>query len=177
MIWVLLVLFQIKHFVCDFPLQGKFMLGKFGVYPAYILPLLAHSMVHATATFLIAVWFVSPTMALCLGLTDGAIHFAVDRVKASPTLLGRFKALTKDDFEKHNWDVELLNKIIRVAGSSQVEGHLAEAVESQNDLNDELIDWDERLRSNTYFWWSLGADQAVHHLTHYALIALILYMT
>ena len=28
-IFILLILFQIKHFLCDFPLQGKYMLGKF----------------------------------------------------------------------------------------------------------------------------------------------------
>ena len=29
MIYLLLVIYQIKHFLCDYPLQGKFMLGKF----------------------------------------------------------------------------------------------------------------------------------------------------
>lgn len=98
MIWLLLVIYQIKHFVCDYPLQGQFMLGKFKKYPEFILPLLAHSGVHGAATFAIAIWFKSPAVALALGLADMAIHFGVDRVKASPNLLGRFKALSGNEY-------------------------------------------------------------------------------
>lgn len=134
MIYLLLVIYQIKHFVCDYPLQGRYMLGKFKPYPDYILPLAAHAGVHAIATMLIASMF-KPKLAIFLGLLDGAIHFAVDRIKASPDLLGRFKPLTKDTYV---------------------------AAVVSNDT--------EALKGNTYFWWSLGADQMAHHLTHYILI-------
>lgn len=31
-----------------------------------------------------------------------------------------------------------------------------------------------KLQSNKFFWWSLGLDQMVHHLTHYIIIYLII---
>lgn len=141
MIWVLLLAYQLKHFIADYPLQGKFMLGKFLPYPRFILPLTAHALVHAVFTFLIAVWIVSPTAAVVLGLIDGAVHFAVDRVKASPELGGRFEALTKSTY------ADLMAKQMPEEDRQKV------------------------LKSNTYFWWALGLDQMAHHLTHYAIIA------
>lgn len=33
----------------------------------------------------------------------------------------------------------------------------------------------KRIKSNTYFWWALGLDQMVHHLTHYVFIAMIVW--
>jgi len=32
----------------------------------------------------------------------------------------------------------------------------------------------ERKRANIYFWWMLGFDQMIHHLTHYAIIFLVM---
>lgn len=55
----------------------------------------------------------------------------MDRIKASPKRLGKYKALTSSEFEKAT---------------------------------------EEQKKSNTYFWWALGLDQGVHHLTHYLII-------
>lgn len=96
-IWILLVVYQIKHFVADYPLQGKFMLRKFLPTPEWILPLLAHASVHAVFTYLIAL-AVRPRLALWLALFDASTHFVVDRIKASPDLGGRFKPLTKQTY-------------------------------------------------------------------------------
>jgi hypothetical protein len=144
MIWLLLVVYQIKHFLADYPLQGKFMLGKFLPFPKFILPLLAHASVHSVFTFLIAWCFKDWHFALALGLGDGIVHFIVDRIKASPELGGRFKALTKETYT---------------------------ALMAPDVKPDERA---AALKSNTYFWWALGADQMAHHLTHYLLIYLIL---
>ncbi len=130
-----LVAFQVKHFVADYPLQGRYMLGKFRQDWGFVTPLLAHVGVHAVGTFLITCWF-GVVQALCLALFDAVIHFTMDRLKASKSYLGRFKPLTADTAP--------------TATSEQ---------------------W----RSNTFFWWSLGLDQAVHHLTHYAVIAYVLW--
>ena len=59
------------------------------------------------------------------------VHFTMDRIKASPNMLGRFKPLTKETYPTAN---------------------------------------EAAIKSNTYFWWSLGLDQGVHHLTHYVII-------
>jgi len=75
------------------------------------------------------------------------VHFAMDRIKASPNLLGRFKMLDGPRFVevyKHAY-----NPNFKPVVSNKFK---------------------ERLSHNTYFWWSLGLDQGVHHLTHYLVI-------
>lgn len=143
MIWLLLVLYQIKHFVCDYPLQGKYMLGKFKSGNEWILPLLAHSAVHGVATLLIAS-LIKPKIAFWVALFDTVIHFTMDRIKASPNLLGRFKALSGAEYMK-------------------IQSYQAPGA----DIHPEDV---AKIQSNTYFWWALGLDQGVHHLTHYVII-------
>ena len=154
-VFLLLVLYQIKHFVCDYPLQGSYMLGKFKPYPQFILPLLAHSLVHGTYTFFIAWCFKSWPVALTLALFDMGMHFTIDRVKASPTLGGRWTALSKNEMQNEILPcLERWNKIGLIP----------------HELVIEHYDVLTRLKSNTYFWWALGADQMAHHLTHYIII-------
>ena len=95
-IFTLLVLFQLKHFVCDYPLQTQYMLGKMQA-TGWIQPLAAHAGVHAIATFLIAYvvldlvyWLDNLFFATLFAILDFVIHFTVDRIKASPNLGGRF---------------------------------------------------------------------------------------
>ena len=78
-IFILLILFQIKHFVCDYPLQGRYMLGKFKE-EGWELPLAAHAGVHFLGTFLIGFFF-GFWIAVGVALLDAAIHFVVDKVK------------------------------------------------------------------------------------------------
>jgi hypothetical protein len=119
MIFLLLVLFQVKHFVADYPLQGKYMLKKFSPNWDFFIPLFLHSAVHAAFTLLIAAYF-KPEIAFEVALLDLVVHFTMDRIKAGPKYLGRYK----DMYDKK-------------------------------------------------FWWSLGLDQSVHHLTHYFIIYLL----
>jgi hypothetical protein len=86
---LLLCAYQLKHFFADYPLQTPYMLRKFESGRTWILPLAAHAGVHAGATLLIALC-VRPSM-FWLALVDFVVHFIVDRIKASPSLLGRFK--------------------------------------------------------------------------------------
>lgn len=97
MIWLLLVLYQIKHFVCDYPLQTPYMLRKFLKFPDFILPLLSHSLIHGFTTFLIC-FLIRPQYAFGAALFDTIVHFIIDRIKASPNLGGRFKPLTKETY-------------------------------------------------------------------------------
>jgi len=99
----------------------------------WVWPLAKHAGDHAIFSGIIAVstlWFFGVGLqtivlwtAICF-FTDFAIHFTMDRIKASPNLWGRYK-----------------------------------------DMN------------NAPYWMCLGLDQAVHHLTHYALIAMIIIQT
>lgn len=174
---ILLVVYQIKHFLCDYPLQGRYMLGKFKGGHEWVLPLLAHSGVHAVATFLISFVFICfrlsiestglpfdyaliSLFALKLAMFDMVVHFTMDRIKASPNLLGRYKAL----------DANCYVGIAEMAETGTCGSvKLTEAEYAANKLKAK-----DRLKSNTYFWWALGLDQAVHHLTHYVIIAVLL---
>ena len=91
MLFTLLILFQLKHFICDYPLQNRYMLGK--MQPKdWFFPLLSHAAVHAAATFLIVMVFTQALMAaIFIGLLDLLTHFLIDRLKASPSYGGRFK--------------------------------------------------------------------------------------
>ncbi len=90
-IFLLLVIFHIKHFLADYPLQGKYMLGKFKTGKEWIIPLAAHAGVHFLFTFFIVFVFQDLTKAFWLATIDFIVHFVVDRIKASPNLLGRWK--------------------------------------------------------------------------------------
>jgi hypothetical protein len=146
MIWILLVVYQIKHFIADYPLQGRYMLGKFKPYPDFILPLLSHGAVHGVLTFLIAVCLKPVHVALVLGLVDMTIHSVVDWIKANPSIGGRFAALSKNEMKN-------ILSYVPTLGEAEVKAKFG-----------------DQLKSNTYFWWALGADQFAHHLTHYLLI-------
>lgn len=159
MIWLLLIVYQLKHFVADYPLQGSYMLGKFKPYPHFILPLLSHGLVHGVFTFLIALYFKSWETAALLGALDMGIHSVVDWAKANPSIGGKFAALSKAEFVALIADPPM--KLTR----NTHEPIIVEVSETEAA---------KMRQSNMYFWWALGADQLAHHLTHYLLIFIIL---
>lgn len=165
-LFLLLVIFQLKHFVADFPLQNEYMLGKFKK-DGWVPPLLLHSGVHAVCSFLIALCFTgSVVRSTLLGLFDLVIHFGMDRVKASPDLLGKFKSLTTNEYRGAK---------LRASGKNMISGDSLDPQE----FSDGVLDAYKKagikdLKSNKYFWWALGLDQMVHHLTHYVIIYFIL---
>ncbi|MCM2282739.1 MAG: DUF3307 domain-containing protein [Bdellovibrionaceae bacterium] len=86
--FLLLVVFQVKQFVADFPLQREYMLKKVSPNWDFVLPLTMHCAVHATLTLMITL-LVNPTL-WWLALADFVIHFVMDRIKSGPRYLGRF---------------------------------------------------------------------------------------
>jgi len=146
----LLIIFQLKHFFADYPLQNEYMLGKFKE-EGWIFPLASHCGVHALFTFIISLLFVEFHASVWLALFDFVVHFTMDRVKASPEMLGKYKALTKKEF---------INCKLAINSSENI------------DLMKEMAE--DKLDSNKKFWWSLGLDQGVHHLTHYIIIGILL---
>jgi hypothetical protein len=153
-VFLLLVIYQMKHFLADFPLQGRYMLGKFGFWPKWVFPLTAHAAVHGLMTYVIA-YCVNPNIALWLALFDFFTHFIVDRLKANPTLGGRYKPMDKAQMER-------------------VLGIFAQAKKYRYNPNspmaEEVKNANYQTKANTYFWWLLGLDQMAHHLTHYFII-------
>lgn len=74
---ILLILLQIKHFICDFPLQNSYQYLNKGIYGhrGGIL----HSFIHATISTLILTFFTP--YALILGIFEGIIHYHIDWAK------------------------------------------------------------------------------------------------
>lgn len=77
------------------------MLGKFKPGKEYILPLSCHAGVHFLFTAGICyIYNGNLISALLLGLLDFGLHFIMDRIKASPALLGKFKALSINEYKE-----------------------------------------------------------------------------
>ena len=87
-IFLLLVLFQIKHFICDYPLQTPYMLQKANK-ENWIKPLFAHAGDHSIGTFIVVSFF-NIKLAFVLAFLDLFLHFIVDRIKASPNIGNRW---------------------------------------------------------------------------------------
>jgi uncharacterized protein DUF3307 len=115
---VVLIVLEIKHFVCDYPLQTLYMVRNKGTYfhPAGIV----HSGIHAFGT-ISAFFVVTPTLALGLAIVLGEflVHYHID------------------------WLKEQINRRM---------GYTT---------------------AKSEFWWAIGADQLIHHLTYVA-IAVVL---
>lgn len=94
---VLLIMFQLKHFLCDYPLQTQYMLQKCS-RSGWIKPLIYHAGCHAIGTGLLGSIFMLTfykdvdysLWMWALMLLDFIIHFGVDRIKAHPDLGGKF---------------------------------------------------------------------------------------
>jgi hypothetical protein len=81
---LLLALFGIKHFVCDFLLQYPHMLAQKGIYGAR--GGIEHAAIHALGTVIVLClalpWNPATHLAaIILGLFDGIVHYHVDWLK------------------------------------------------------------------------------------------------
>lgn len=150
---ILLIIYQIKHFVADYPLQNIYMLGKFKER-GWILPLASHCAVHALFTFII-VAFASHSYSLAFGMAffDFSVHFTMDRIKASPHLLGQYKAINQFEYGFYT------DQVVK----AKMTGDPVQEMDAKIKLK-------ERMKENSKFWYSLGIDQTIHHLTHYVII-------
>jgi len=82
---ILMMMFIIKHFLCDFPLQTPYMLGKSKSGMDWILPLLAHSSTHALFSLGILILFQKTEFFWLAGI-ELIAHFIIDRIKATHKL-------------------------------------------------------------------------------------------
>jgi len=76
---ILLILLHVKHFLADFPLQTPYMLGKGKSGTDWILPLIAHCLVHASLSALI-IGIYRPEMIWIVSI-EFLAHFIIDRLK------------------------------------------------------------------------------------------------
>lgn len=175
LIFALLVAFQLKHWLADFPLQqNQYMLGKFKPGWGFFFPLLAHVSVHFVFTVLIATqviaacghgyaheWHQMIPVAWGIALVDATVHFFMDRIKASARYMGRWKPVTPAEYAEYRANAEMSD------GQCISEGSFQSHFKRRDRARKALID-------NKLFWCALGFDQMVHHLTHYGCIYLIL---
>jgi hypothetical protein len=75
---LLLALFGIKHFICDFVLQFPYMLAQKGIYGAE--GGVHHATIHGIWTWFILLPFIG-TMAVFPALFDAAAHYHIDWAK------------------------------------------------------------------------------------------------
>lgn len=164
LVFPLLILYQFKHLLADYFLQGKYMLQKFKPGWDFVLPLLAHVGVHAFLTFAIALGVTdSVWLSLSLALLDASIHFGMDRLKAGPKYMGRWKPVSADEYRTYSqWPAAI--------DEHQTYGDQAKWSDADRFIREAYKNAKNRLRGNTYFWWALGFDQMVHHLTHYGIV-------
>jgi hypothetical protein len=93
---LLLILFQVKHFIADFVLQNVWMLQKARPGWDFVPPLAIHCGVHMFITLAFAMWL-NPA-AWWLAILDFAVHFTMDRIKAGPKYLGRYNDVRSKAF-------------------------------------------------------------------------------
>ena len=84
LIVLLLALFGVKHFICDFVLQFPYMLQGKGSYGAR--GGIDHALVHAAGTFVILLILINHSLAgfiaaCILAVFDGVIHYHIDWAK------------------------------------------------------------------------------------------------
>lgn len=95
-IFILMVVFQLKHFAADYIFQYNYMLKKVSPGWEFLAPLVLHCGVHAILTLFICFYF-TPHL-WWLALVDFTIHFFLDRFRSGPRYLGRFKDPNKSIF-------------------------------------------------------------------------------
>lgn len=91
--FILFAVFQLKHFIADYPLQFPYMLRKFRPGWDFVLPLATHCLVHAVFTLIICL-VINPAL-WWLAALDFLVHFVMDRIKSGPRYLGRFNNIQK----------------------------------------------------------------------------------
>lgn len=95
-VFLLLILFSIKHFIVDFPLQKPYQWMNKGTYghPGGIL----HAGLHSAGTFLVVYWFTDPISAMLASVVDGVVHYHIDWAKMNLNKFYGLKADKDEDF-------------------------------------------------------------------------------
>lgn len=95
-LFILVVIYQVKHFLADYLFQHNYMLKKIRPGWDFVWPLALHCSVHALLTIGICLVF-RPQMWWLAGL-DFAVHFLMDRFRSGPRYLGRFNDINQSIF-------------------------------------------------------------------------------
>lgn len=96
MVLLLLTLLLVKHFIFDFYYQPPYMWqnkGTFGHWGG-----IAHSGIHAFATYFILCLFVVPAAALMLAAFEFVVHYLTDWAKMNINRIKGWTATTHNEF-------------------------------------------------------------------------------
>jgi len=122
-IFLLLVVFQLKHYLADYKYQNTYMLGKFKPGWGFFLPLLAHSLVNASFTFAICCTYFlisgsyNYNFLLPCGILAGfdlVTHFIMDRIKAGPKYWGKDSDMFQPIFWHHLGIDQMVHHLIHI---------------------------------------------------------------
>jgi len=176
LIFLLLVVFNYKQLVADWLLQTDYHQRKAARGWDFLGPLLSHVSNHFIFTTLISAgvlfYFDHPAplgFGMLIGLGDGIVHFYFDRIKAGPKYMGRWKM-------RSGHQVLCCKEILAAKPGDR---YFEPTFDQWCEYEEYLLKLDQRdarraLHGNRLFWWSLGFDQSVHHLTNYAAIYAVL---
>lgn len=88
---ILILAFQVKHFLGDFAFQtGPMVMGKGAPGWQFAKPLSIHCLIHSVLTTIVLAAF-SILSFWPLIVIDFVIHFIIDRLKSGPRYAGRVK--------------------------------------------------------------------------------------
>lgn len=82
-VFLLLALFGIKHFIADFVMQTEYMVKEKGIYGTE--GGVEHSTIHAAMTLLILLGVAGIILATILAIADGIVHYHIDWCKQQLT--------------------------------------------------------------------------------------------
>ena len=92
----------------------------------------------------------------------------MDRIKAGPKYLGRFKTLTPRQFIQAS---KIVNSTWEDRSKKYAMGRAEEDCKELKLLYEAIKKEDQKkLKHNTYFWWSLAVDQMFHFMVQYGII-------
>ena len=97
-IFVLLLAFQIKQLLCDYPIQPEFLLKRF--QSSSVNGLLLYSFFHGFFTLAICLILTTASFPLAAGLAllDVGIDFVLGLTRSKSDLLARFRPLDLQEF-------------------------------------------------------------------------------
>lgn len=95
-VFILMIVFQLKHFAADYLFQYNYMLKKVSPNWDFIGPLALHCAVHGLLTLFICLYFNASLW--WLAIVDFGVHFFLDRFRSGPRYLGRYKDINTSFF-------------------------------------------------------------------------------
>jgi hypothetical protein len=103
---------------------------------------------------------------------DMFIHFFMDRLKASPYYLGKFKSMSAKEFKDMAEKQKRLDADMLVAINNPLAAP-TDVLQRVHERSEFLHEAKTQKLYNKLFWMALGFDQMIHHLTDLLVIYIL----